>query len=151
MTRFSNRGAVFTTPGTGFAISGQPSPEFGEVNPTYPALFAPFSSPRLFTALNSNVMDVWFFVPGSTTVPAAVSGFGAVFTNVSVENSTRLEFYAPDGSAALRARRALRRRQRIRCRSWACRSTPARSSAGSGSSAATPPSGRTKPAPLTWR
>jgi hypothetical protein len=98
MTRFSNRGAVFTTPGTGFAISGLPSPEFGELNPAYPALFAPFSSPRLFTALNSNVMDAWFFVPGSTTVPAAVSGFGAVFTNVGVENSTRLEFYAPDGS-----------------------------------------------------
>jgi hypothetical protein len=98
MTRFSNRGAVFTTPGTGFAISGQPSPEFGELNPAYPALFAPFSSPRLFTALNSNVMDVWFFVPGSTTVPAAVAGFGAVFTNVGVENSTRLAFYAPDGS-----------------------------------------------------
>jgi hypothetical protein len=43
-------------------------------------------------------MDVWFFVPGTTTVPAAVSGFGAVFTNVSIENSTRLEFFAPDGS-----------------------------------------------------
>jgi len=98
MTRFSNRGAVFTTPGSGFATSGLPSPEFGELNPSYPALFAPFSSPRLFTALNTNVMDVWFFVPGSTTVPAAVTGFGAVFTSVSVENTTRLEFYAPDGT-----------------------------------------------------
>jgi hypothetical protein len=27
-----------------------------------------------------------------------VTGFGAVFTNVSAENSTRLEFYAPDGA-----------------------------------------------------
>ncbi len=98
MTRFSNRGAVFTTPGTGFEISGLPAPEFGEINVSYPTLFAPFSVPRLFSALNSNVLDVWFFVPGSTTVPAAVTGFGAVFTGVGVENSTRLEFYAPDGA-----------------------------------------------------
>jgi hypothetical protein len=98
MTRFSNRGAVFTTPGTGFEISGAPSPNFGEINPAYTTLFAPFSVPRLFAPLNSNVMDVWFFVPGSTTVPAAVTGFGAVFTSVTAENSTRLEFYAPDGA-----------------------------------------------------
>jgi hypothetical protein len=43
MTRFSNRGAVFTTPGTGFEISGAPTPNFGEINPTYTALFAPAS------------------------------------------------------------------------------------------------------------
>jgi len=101
MTRFSNRGAVFTTPGSGFAISGLPLPEYGELNAGYPGLFAPFSSPRLFTALNSNVMDVWFFVPGSTTVAAGVTGFGAVFTHVGAEGSTRLEFYAPDGALLL--------------------------------------------------
>jgi hypothetical protein len=98
MTRFSTRGAVFTTPGTGFEISGQPAPEFSEINPGYDELFAPFSVPRQFSALNSNVLDVWFFVPGSTTVPAAATGFGAVFTGVSAETSTRLEFYAPDGA-----------------------------------------------------
>jgi hypothetical protein len=98
MTRFSNRGAVFTTPGSGFEISGVPLPEFGEINASYPALFAPFSSPRLFAALDTNVMDVWFFVPGSTTVAAGVTGFGAVFTHVTSETSTRLEFYAPDGA-----------------------------------------------------
>ena len=63
-----------------------------------PRCFAPFSSPRLFTALDTNVMDVWFFVPGSTTVAAGVTGFGAVFTHVTSETSTRLEFYAPDGA-----------------------------------------------------
>ena len=98
MTRFSNRGAVFTTPGTGFEISGVPLPEFGEINAGYPGLFVPFSSPRLFTALDSNVLDVWFFVPGSTTVAAGVTGFGAVFTHVTSATSTRLEFYAPDGA-----------------------------------------------------
>jgi hypothetical protein len=97
MTRFGNRGSVFTTPGSGFETSGQPMPEFGEINATYPDLFIPFSSPRLFTALNSGVMDVWFFVPGNTNVPAAVTGFGAVFTDVDREDSTKMEFYAPDG------------------------------------------------------
>ena len=98
MTTFANRGAVFVTPGTGFAISGQPMPEFGDLNVTYPNQFAAFSSPRLFTALNTNVMDVWFFVPGAGTVPAAVSGFGSVFTDVDSATSTKLEFYAPDGA-----------------------------------------------------
>jgi hypothetical protein len=98
MDTFANRGAVFVTPGTGFAISGQPSPEFGDLNPAYPAYFTTFSSPRLFTALNTNVMDVWFFVPGDGTVPAAVTGFGSVFTDVDSPTSTKLEFYAPDGA-----------------------------------------------------
>jgi hypothetical protein len=98
MTRFSNRGAVFTTPGLGFEISGAPTPNFGEINPAYGTHFAPFSSPRLFSALGSNVLDVWFFVPGSTTIAAGVTGFGAVFTGVSRQGTARLEFYAVDGA-----------------------------------------------------
>jgi hypothetical protein len=97
MTRFSARGAQFLTTGTGFAISGLPSPEFGETNVTYPNLFDAFSSPRLFAPLGSNELDVVFHVPGNTTVPAAVSGFGAVFTDVDSATSTRLQFYTPDG------------------------------------------------------
>jgi hypothetical protein len=98
MTTFANRGAVFATPGSGFEVSGA-IPEFGNINGTYPGLFAPFSLPRLFTALNSNVMDVTFVVPGvGSTVPAAVTGFGAVFTDVDAEAGTKLEFYAPDGA-----------------------------------------------------
>ena len=97
-TAFANRGAVFVTPGSGFESSGQPSPEFGELNGSYPTLFATFSSPRLFTALNSNVSDVLFSVPGNATVPAAVTGFGSVFSDVDSATSTKLEFYAPDGT-----------------------------------------------------
>jgi hypothetical protein len=97
MTTFSNRGSIFFTPGTGFEQSGQPTPEFGDLNPTYPGQFAAFSSPRLFTALNSNVTDVVFHVPGDTTIPAAVTGFGSVFTDVDSQTSTKMEFYAPDG------------------------------------------------------
>lgn len=98
MTRFSNRGAVFTTPGHGFEISGAPTPNFGEINPAYQSQFAPFSSPRLFAALGSNVLDVWFFTPADTAVAAGVTGFGAVFTDVTTTGTTRMEFYAPDGA-----------------------------------------------------
>jgi hypothetical protein len=98
MLTFASRGSVFRTPGTGFEQSGVPTPEFGDLNPTYPGSFAAFSSPRLFTALNSNITDVHFFVPGDGTVPAAVTGFGSVFTDVDSQSSTKMEFYAPDGS-----------------------------------------------------
>ena len=98
MTRFAGRGAIFVTPGTGFETSGAPSAEFGDLNPSYGGLFAPFSPPRLFIALNSNVMDVLFNVPGNPAVSAGVTGFGAVFTDVGSPTSTRLQFYAPDGA-----------------------------------------------------
>ena len=86
------RGAVFTTAGTGFEISGQPSPEFGDINATYPAIFQTFSAPRLFTSLGSNTLDAFFFVPG-TNIPASVTGFGAVFTDVDLANTSSLQFF----------------------------------------------------------
>ncbi len=88
----TTRGAVFTTPGTGFEISGAPSPEFGDINPAYAGMFQTFSSPRLFSPLGSTITDVFFFVPGTNT-PAAVSGFGAVFTDVDFSDDSRLEFF----------------------------------------------------------
>lgn len=92
----SPRGVVFSTPGSGFqvsstAASGVPV-EFGNINATYTGLFATFSPQRLFTAIGSNVTDVNFFFPGSTT-PAVVKGFGAVFTDVDAVNSTSIEFF----------------------------------------------------------
>ena len=98
MTTFNSggttRGAEFTTPGTGFEISGQPSPEFGDINPLYPNSFTTFSAPRLFSPLGSNITNVLFFEPG-TNKPAAVNGFGAVFTDVDLANVTKLEFFNP--------------------------------------------------------
>ena len=87
----TTRGLVSTTSGT-FEISGQPSPEFGEINATYPGIFQTFSAPRLFSPLGSNVMDATFFVPGTST-PASVFGFGAVFTDVDLPNTSSLEFF----------------------------------------------------------
>lgn len=91
----SPRGAVFSTPGTGFQVSanaGVAPIEFDNLNPGYSAQFQTFSPQRLFTSLGSNILDVNFFIPGTTTA-ATVSGFGAVFTDVDLANLTSLEFF----------------------------------------------------------
>ena len=72
--------------------------EFGNINATYPTAFSVFSSPRLFSALNTNVYDVLFFVPG-TDQPATVNGFGAVFTDVDIQGSSSLEFFDVKGNS----------------------------------------------------
>ena len=41
------------------------------------------------TAVNSNITNVLFFVPGTTT-PATVSGFGSIFTDVEIANLTNM-------------------------------------------------------------
>ena len=92
----TTRGLVSTTPGLGLEISGQPAPEFGDINPSYPASFQTFSSPRLFTAIGSNIIDVLFFVPGTNT-PAAATAFGAVFTDVDLANTTSLQLFSATG------------------------------------------------------
>jgi PEP-CTERM motif len=100
----SPRGAVFATPGTGFQVSADAvnptaTPiQFGNIDPTYPGLFATFSPERLFTALGSTVTDVNFFIPGSSA-PATVSGFGAVFTDVDLANTTSIQFFGPGGAS----------------------------------------------------
>ncbi|MGZ5504635.1 MAG: PEP-CTERM sorting domain-containing protein [Chthoniobacterales bacterium] len=97
----SPRGVVFSTPGTGFAVSGattdagagQPAAaNFGNIDPGYTATFAPFSAQRLFTAIGSNVVDVTFFVAGSAT-PALTTGFGAVFSDVDLANTTSIQLF----------------------------------------------------------
>ena len=90
----NNRGALFTTPGTGLSqapLSGgaQDGLEALFNNPTYGAIFSPFSTPRLFTPVGSNITEATFFAPGSNgSVAATVRGFGAVFADVD----------QPDGS-----------------------------------------------------
>jgi hypothetical protein len=98
----SPRGAVFFTPGTGFQVSADSSnptntPErFGNIHRQFPQLFNTFSPERLFTALDSNIVEVLFFVPGSAT-GATVDGFGAVFTDVNRDDSTKIEYYDVNG------------------------------------------------------
>ena len=87
----SPRGAVFSTPGTGFLVSanagGATPPLFGFGND-----FQTFSPQRLFTAVNSNITDVQFFVPGTSNA-ATTSAFGVIFVDVEVAGQTRLEFF----------------------------------------------------------
>jgi hypothetical protein len=92
----SPRGAEYSTPGTGVEVSanagGVVPVRFGSINPTYPDLFQVFSAQKLFTAIGSNIVDVSFFIPG-TTAPALTRGFGAVFTDVDLPNTTSLMFF----------------------------------------------------------
>ena len=93
----SPRGVVFSTPGTGFQVSanaGVAPVEFGNIDPSYPNLFATFSPQRLFTALGSTITDVRFFIPGSGSTMAAVTrGFGAVFSDVDLANISSIEYF----------------------------------------------------------
>ncbi len=91
----SPRGVVFTTSGTGFQVSansGSPPIKFGNLDPSFPNMFATFSAQRLFAVLGSNVVDVNFFIPGSLT-PALTRGFGSVFTDVDAPDTTSIEYF----------------------------------------------------------
>jgi hypothetical protein len=93
------RGAAFNTPGTGFvqAPTSGLATQFNQAG--YATDFGLFSAQRLFTPIDSNVTDVTFFLPGSNgTVPAFVNGFGAVFSDVDLANTTRLQFFDLSGS-----------------------------------------------------
>lgn len=90
----NTRGSQFTTPGTGLSQAPPSGGAQGGLavlfnNPNYATIFKPFSNFRLFTPVGSNITDALFFLPGSGgSIPATVSGFGAVFTDVD----------QPDGS-----------------------------------------------------
>jgi hypothetical protein len=97
----SPRGVVFSTPGSRFKASGDPSStsflmkdvtaqEWGLIE------FASFSPERIFAPIGSVITDVHFFVPGTQT-PASVRGFGAVFVDVDVAGPTRFEAYDAQG------------------------------------------------------
>lgn len=93
----SARGAVFSTPGTGFLVSANA----GLATPTlfgFSSDFQAFSAQKLFTAVNSNITDVRFFVPG-TLLATTTSAFAAIFVDVEVAALTRIEFF--DASEAL--------------------------------------------------
>jgi hypothetical protein len=110
---FNSRGAGITTPGTGFLQtpldSAANAPELADINPTYVGSGTPFNtfSPvRIFTPVDSNITDVTFILPGSaptnvfgTGIPATVSAFGAVFSDVDLDTSTSLEFFDINGNS----------------------------------------------------
>lgn len=90
----SPRGAVFTTQGPAFRVSGK---NLADVDPSYAGQFNFFSPQKTFAVTGSTIMTAEFQVPGSPT-PAAVRGFGVVFADVDQQGSAALEFFGPSGS-----------------------------------------------------
>ena len=86
----SPRGAVFSTPGNGFMVSSTvgPPPLFGFSNE-----LQTFSPSKLFATIGSDVMDIDFFVPGTSTA-ATTSAFGLVFASVETASETMIEFFS---------------------------------------------------------
>ncbi|HEX8195854.1 MAG TPA: hypothetical protein VF571_06675 [Pyrinomonadaceae bacterium] len=80
------------------SASGVPV-RFGNLNASYSSILQTFSSQRLFIARNTHMMEVTFFIPG-TSIPAAVKGFGVVFADVDSAtggNRSLIRVYGPDG------------------------------------------------------
>ena len=95
------RGLVLATPGTGLLVSADSDnpthtpPRFGEINAQYQTIFKTFSNERLFSPVGSNIVNIHFFVPG-TSIPATVRGFGAVYTDVDTHH-TAFEYFDREG------------------------------------------------------
>jgi hypothetical protein len=87
------------------------APELAALNPTYVGSGTPFNtfSPvRIFTPVGSNITDVSFIVPGSaptnvfgTGTQATVRGFGLIFSDVDLANTSRMEFFDISGTQLL--------------------------------------------------
>ncbi|HEX6732204.1 MAG TPA: hypothetical protein VF074_19455 [Pyrinomonadaceae bacterium] len=112
----NTRGSQFTTPGIGLTQAPASGGAQGGLavlfnNLTYGTIFKPFSNMRLFTPVGSNITEALFFEPGSNgSLPATVTGFGAVFTDVDQPDgsgpgqkrgnrgaSTLIEFFGVNG------------------------------------------------------
>ncbi len=96
------RGAVLETPGNHVAVSADSdnpagaAVRFGDINPTYTDTFRTFSPERLFSPVGSNVVNLRFYVPG-TSEPAAVRGFGAVYTSIDRKETAAFQFFDVHG------------------------------------------------------
>jgi hypothetical protein len=63
---------------------------FAEINPTYANQFKAFSPKVMFSAIGTNVIDASFHIPGAATA-GLVTGFGAVFSDVDLDQVTSIE------------------------------------------------------------
>jgi hypothetical protein len=107
----NTRGSQFKTPGLGLSQappSGGPQGGLAVLfgNPSYARIFRAFSLSRLFTPVGSNITVATFSIPGTNgNAPAAVRGFGAVFTDVDQpdgtgvagKGSSRIEYFDKSG------------------------------------------------------
>src|SRR5262249_40912850 len=97
----NTRGVLLITPGSGVEVSASTASGlalgFGNINSTYTSNFPAFSPERVFAPIDSNIVQVYFFKPG-TNLPAMGRGFGAVFKDVELANKTSIRFFAFDGT-----------------------------------------------------
>ncbi|MEM1344238.1 MAG: VPLPA-CTERM sorting domain-containing protein [Pseudomonadota bacterium] len=93
------RGALLSNDaGDAFRVSNDGvDNEFDSLNTLYPDQFQTFSPERLFSPAGTNVFSVDFAVPGSNQ-DATVNGFGAIFTDVDLADTTKIEWFGLDGS-----------------------------------------------------
>jgi hypothetical protein len=86
-------GAVYAVSGDGFT---QVNPSVGSATNPPNGLFPAFSAPNTFAMFNDNGIDFKFVVPSpdnSTIVSAATRGFGAIFINVELANTTTIQYF----------------------------------------------------------
>jgi hypothetical protein len=101
---FNRNGLIYSILGTGLRVSDN---DFADINPTYADQFAAFSAPKTFAPIGSKLSEVTFRVPGSST-PAAVTGFGVVFSDVDRKNSASIKLFASNGKSLGRYRAPVR-------------------------------------------
>ena len=89
------RGLLYTNNDSSLRVSAR---GFIDIDSSYATQFTPFSAPRVFTRLGTNITEVVFKLPGTNT-DASVKGLGIVFIDVDDANSTYVEFY--EGSKSL--------------------------------------------------
>ena len=92
---FNRNGLVYSVIGSGLRVSDN---DFADINPTYADQFASFSPPKTFAPIGSEVSEVSFRVAGSN-IPAAVTGFGVVFSDVDRMGAASLKLFTVDGKS----------------------------------------------------
>ena len=95
LNRFQGQGVSFEEV---YAVSNN---GFATVNTNAAGLFPAFSTPNTFAMFNDNTIDMSFVLPStvtSTPVPAAIRGFGAVFINAQIADSSSIEYFSGDRS-----------------------------------------------------
>ena len=79
---YANTGAIFRIDSTSYA----------GIDSSYANNFKPFSGKRIVTAVNTNITELVFKVPGTNT-DASIKGFGLVFSDVDNSDYTTVEFF----------------------------------------------------------
>jgi hypothetical protein len=97
------RGLVYLQTGSPIRLD---SSSFADIDPSYGNQFVAFSKKKQLISATSTISEIVFKIPGTNT-DAFVHGFGIVFSDVDVANSTTLEFY--NGNKSLGVYKALPR------------------------------------------